>query len=246
MEIHYLAGSDAPAQAFLREFGRTATRLPFAGNIGSLVGHGTQTVVASLVGPSGARSIEASDGWVVKFEIYPGTISLSRLVSENSNEMLARRYLDRFMPPTLRIVGHGLGNRPSALVLQQRVRGLQLRRIPWDRIRQNRRLCSELVDFCDGVIAMARDTQQIPDLAGTLPRVDHLSNLFWRSRNIVIDLPVARVWLVDTGWKDGEECLDRGRLRSRIRARVRLISLCLFRRRLAQVLRGKGEGRCCR
>ena len=240
VEIHYLTGSDAPAYEFLEEFKRTSTLLPVRATIGALRGHGTQTIVADLnFNRQEVSCITDTAAWVLKFEIYPGTIIHQRLAAENKHEYLARQYLNSFMPKTLRIIGHGLHNHPSALTFQQRVTGIPLRSVSWRSIARNPILCNELLRFCDAVLKMADETGQVPDLAGTLPRIDHLSNIFWRSRNILIDTMSLRVWLVDTGWKDGEESLKEGKLRSRARTWFRLFTLRFFRFRLLNWLKHK-------
>jgi|GEM_PF-6868203 len=240
IEINYLVGNDAPAMRFLDEFSATATKLPIriGGTLGQLRGHGTQTVVVDLSLPSSGID-QADDQVVLKFEIYPGAISLARLAAESRNEKRARQYLDQFMPKTLRVLGHGLRNATSALTLQQRVNGVQLREVTWSAIASSPALCHELIRFCNGVLLMANETGRVPDLAGTLPRVDHLTNIFWRSRNILVDADCCRVWLVDTGWKEGEESLREGKLRSRLRTRFRLATLRSFRRLLLRWLQAE-------
>jgi hypothetical protein len=96
-------------------------------------------------------------------------------------------------------------------------------------ITSNSALARDLVSFCDAVDAMSQETGRTPDLAGTLPHIDHLSNLFWRSRNVLIDAHSSRVWLVDTGWKGNEESIREGKTRSRLRTWIRLQTMRLFR-----------------
>lgn len=240
VEIRYLFGDDAPAHKYYRHFKLTATKQPVPGLVGPLRGHGSQTVVVDfdLISKLTKPSRWGSGNLVLKFEIYPGDISFQRFVSENQKERLARTYLDQFMPATLRVIGHGLNNEPSILTYQKRVAGRTLRNVSWREISTRPSLCEELIQFCDAVLVMSQKTRQIPDIAGTLPRVDHLSNIFRLSRNIVVDLRAEKVWLVDTGWKDGQESLIEGSLRSRWRTRFRLYSMQLYRWRLNRKLKG--------
>ncbi len=215
---------------FLEEFRCSANGMPVHGKVGLLRGYSSQTVVADLDWQNDCDGTPWGDGsLVVKFEIYPGQISRERLTAELCSEQFARRYLDRFMPMTLRIIGHGMRNAPSALVYQTRVPGKLLRKVSEREIRSNPRLRANLIEFCDRVWAMGKETGRIPDIAGTLPRVDHLTNFFWWSRNVMVDSATGGVWLVDTGWKAGQEQLTSGPLRPRLRTWVRLLSLRLFR-----------------
>lgn len=240
MQLCYLLGDDSPAHRFLHEFGRTSTVQAVPGQLGELCGHGSQTVVA------GFRVAHPSDAWqgdklVLKFEIIPGIIPQSRLATELRNERHARQYLDAFLPRTLRILGHGMHNAPSALTYQEHVDGKRLRDVTWEELVQHPAAARQLVRFCDAVDRMARQTGQTPDLCGTLAHFDQLSHRFWRSRNIIVDLSDNQVWLVDTGWKDGEESLRHGRLSSRFRTWFRLQTMRSFRRRLARMLNTEGE-----
>jgi hypothetical protein len=239
VEIRYLLGDDTPAQEYRRKFQLTATKQPVPGLVGDLRGHGSQTVVVDFDLRARLNKLSAWDtkAMVLKFEIYPGEISLQRFASENRNERLARTYLDRFMPATLRIIGHGLNDEPSVLTYQKRIEGRALRHVSWREIGVRPSLCKEMIQFCTAVLVMSQETGQIPDIAGTLPRIDHLSNIFRWSRNIVVDLEAEKIWLVDTGWKDGQESLVEGSLRSRWRTRFRLYSLQFFRWRLARILK---------
>lgn len=240
MQLRYLLGDDSPAHSFLRQFRQTATQTPVPGQLGQLRGHGSQTVVVDMnFSPdTGCHSVWASGALVLKFERIPGIIPEQRLADERKNELLARQYLNRFMPPTLRVIGHGIENKPSALTYQQRIEGKRLRDISWRNICNNDELAKEVINFCQSVETMSRETGKIPDLAGTLPHADFLSNLFWRSRNILVDLDAGRIWLVDTGWKAGEERLREGSWRGRLRTRFRLYTMRLFHwwilRRLAR------------
>lgn len=237
MQLRYVLGDDSPAFHFHEQFRRTSLHPPVPGRLGQVRGHGSQTVVADF-----ELSYE-SPVWrmrqlVLKYERIPGIIPRARLADELRNEKLARCYLGSFMPATLRVVGHGMNNQPSALTYQQRIDGEQLRNVPLRRLLANVEICRQMVAFCDAVMQMAKSTGQTPDLCGTLPRLDHLSNLFWRSRNVLVDFRNNKVWLVDTGWKEGEESLVQGRLRSRIRTRFRLMSLRFYRWRLWRALNG--------
>ena len=236
IQLRYLLGDDTPARRFLSQYKETATQQPVSGHLGGLRGHGSQTVVVdfNLAYECSSNSPWRGGNLVLKFEAWPGVIPQRRLAAECRNERLARAYLDRFMPTTLRVIGHGLRNEPSAMTYQQRVQGKPLRLVLWSAIASNSVLSRELVEFCDAILTMSRETGRIPDLAGTLPHIDHLSNLFWRSRNIVVDIDSNRVWLVDTGWKDGEESLREGRLRSRLRTWFRLQTMRLFRWRIVR------------
>lgn len=237
-QIKYLLGDDSPAWEFLEQFRQTATQQPVVGRLGELRGYSSMTVVADYDIPvqAGESSTEEYAAWVVKFETRPGKFTCQRLVMEYRHECLARVYLDRFIPKTLRVIGHGLRNEASVLVYQQRAPGKQLRQISWREIAENPRLCVNLLEFCDGVLQMSRETGQVPDLSGTLPRVDHFSNIFWLSRNIVVDPLSAAVWLVDVGGKKGEESLRGGPLRSRLRTWFRLQTMRFFRWRVARFL----------
>ena len=236
VEIRYLLGDDKPAREYLEQFRKSATRLPVSGQLGELRGHGSQTVVVDFDVMDYEGGVWGNGALVLKFEIYPGEIPRQRLSEEYKNECLARIYLDEYMPPTIRFIGHGLQNLSSAITLQKRIEGKMLRDVPWRNLKNNEKLNRELIQFCDAVLAMSKETGQIPDIAGTLPRIDHLSNIFWYSRNIVIETKTDKVWLVDTGWKKGEESLVSGRLRSRLRTWFRLQTLRLFRWRLIRNL----------
>lgn len=239
VQLRFQAGDAGPAQRYLEIFRRTATLQPVKGKLGSLRGYSSQTAVADF---DLATPIDSDSPWgdgrlVVKFEIYPGHIPAERLAMERRNEMLARRYLAEFMPVTLRVLGNGLENQTSALVYQRRVTGKLLRRTSWREIRESPLLQARLTEFCERVLQMAQELGRIPDIAGTLPRIDHFTNIFWRSRNIMVDPPTGQVWLVDTGWKDGQELLREGALRQRLRTRFRLMTLRYFCWRIRRLQR---------
>ena len=237
VQLRFMAGDADPARGYLERFRRTAGRQPVSAQVGDLRGYSSQTAVADLrlLTPLPSTSPWAGGNLVVKFELYPGHISHERLAAERRNELLARRYLDRFMPATLRVIGQGLDDQPSALVYQPRVSGQLLRQTSWREIRDNPRLQRNLIEFCDRVWQMAHETGSIPDIAGTLPRIDHLTNFFWRSRNAMVDPAAGDVWLVDTGWKEGRELLHAGPWRPQLRTRFRLWTLRLLRWRIAQL-----------
>lgn len=238
VQMEFLGGQCGPARRYLEALSRTGNLLPVPGRLGEVRGFSSQTVVADLdLAPTPSEKSPWRDGkLVIKFEIFPNQISAERLAAEARNEMFARKYIDEYMPATLRLIGHGIDCVPSALVYQRRVPGRMLRDISWDEICSNTALQSNIVAFCDQVILMARETGRIPDVAGTLPRVDHLGNFFWNSRNIVADTGSGGVWLVDTGWKDGQELLHTGPLRQRLRTWLRLYTLSFFRWRLVRSL----------
>ena len=235
MQAAYLLGDDSPAYQFLRRFRGTSTIQAVPGSLGVLRGHGSQTVVVDF-NLEHFSSTWQTDKVVLKFERIPGIIPRGRLATERTNELRARRYLDDFLPPTLRILGHGIENRSSAMTYQEKVYGKRLRDVSSSQWRAHPIAARELVRFCDAVDEMARETGQTPDLCGTLAHFDQPSNLFWQSRNIVVDLSAGRVWLVDTGWKEGEESLRHGRLASRFRTWFRLQTMRLFRWRLARMV----------
>lgn len=235
MQLRYLFGDVSPAHRFHGQFNRTSLHSPVPGCLGHVRGHGSQTVVADFELSYDSPAWQ-SRNLVLKFERIPGIISHARLATELKNEQLARNYLDEFMPPTLRVIGHGINDRPSALTYQRRVDGDQLRNVPLPRLLTNVETAKQMVAFCDAVVQMSEATGQTPDLCGTLLYLDQLSNLFWRSRNVLVDFSNNMVWLVDTGWKDGEESLVRGPLRSRLRTRFRLRSLRYYRWRLRRAL----------
>jgi GT2 family glycosyltransferase len=237
VQLRFMAGDADPALGYLERFRRTAGRQPVSAQVGDLRGYSSQTAVADLhlLTPLPVASPWAGEDLVVKFELYPSHILHERLAAERRNELLARRYLDRFMPATLRVIGHGLDGLSSALVYQPRVSGKLLRQTSWHEIRDNPRLQRNLLEFCDCVWQMAQEVGRIPDIAGTLPRIDHLSNFFWRSRNVMVDPAAGDVWLVDTGWKEGQELLHGGPWRPRLRTRFRLWTLRLLRWRVARL-----------
>ena len=230
--VGYLVGRDEPAYQYLDEFRQTATQLPVPGIVERLYGYSSLTVVAGYDLASQVTRGQDAQPLVVKFESRPGKISFERMADEQKNEGLARRYLDRFMPQTHRLIGHGIRNAPSALVYQQRIEGRPLRRVPFRAIRDNAPLLQNLNEFCDAVLQMYRETGQMPDLAGSLPRVDWLTNLFWRSRHVFLDFETNHVWLVDTGFQSGQESTDKGPMIARFRTRLRLITLKCYRKKL--------------
>jgi hypothetical protein len=240
VQFRFFVGDTRSADHFLELFRRATPCQPVRGTVGKLRGYSSQTAVADfdLASPVTDGSSWGDGRLVVKFELYPGHISSERLAMERRNERLARQFLDEFMPVTLRIIGHGIGGRSSALVYQRRVPGKLLRHTSWRELRENAPLQANLVKFCDQVTRMGQELGRIPDLAGTLPHIDHITNLFWRSRNIMVDPPSGQVWLVDTGWKDGQELLSNGPLRQRLRTRFRLATLRFFRWRVMR-LRGQ-------
>jgi N-acetylglucosaminyl-diphospho-decaprenol L-rhamnosyltransferase len=232
----YLRGDATPALVYLDALRRDASQLPICGRLGGLRGFSSQTVVTDIdIVPVPPGPLWHDQHLVLKFETNPGEISPGRLAGERRNAMLARSYLDRFMPPTLRVIGHGIAGRASAMTFQQRIDGKLLRKIRWSDICSNPHLQANLIAFCDAVIKMGCETGRIPDIAGTLPRVDHLTNFFWNSRNVMANPASGDVWLVDTGWKEGQELLRGGALRARLRTHVRLYTLRLFRWRLRRI-----------
>lgn len=240
LQLRYLLGDDSPADAYLQQFRRTSTLQAVPGEVGQLIGHGSQTVVVGLRATHRSPSWE-TDELVLKFEIIPGIIPESRLAAERRNELRAREYLDHFLPATLRIVGHGMDNAPSAMTYQPRVGGKRLRHVSWGELVAHPSVAHQLIRFCDAVDDMAQETGQTPDLCGTFAHFDQLSHRFWRSRNVMVDLGDSRVWLVDTGWKDGEESVRQGPLFSRVRTWFRLQTMRFFRWRLARKLRTPGR-----
>lgn len=235
--VGYLLGKDAPAYQYLEEFRQTATQLPIPGTVGGLCGYSSLTVVASYELTSQViRGRDVQPPMVVKFESRPGKIPFERLADEQKNEILTRQYVDRFMPKTYRLIGHGLRNLPSALVYQQRVKGKPLRRVRFRDIRNNLQLLQSLEEFCDAVLRMHRETGQVPDLAGSLPRVDWLTNVFWRSRHIFMDFEANRVWFVDTGFQSGQESTREGPIVARFRTWFRLQTLKWYQRKLRRRL----------
>lgn len=234
--VGYLLGKDAPAHQYLEEFRQTATQQPVPGKLGRLRGYSSLTVVADYDVVIKTAQHEFVCPMVVKFESRPGKIPLRRLVDEQKNEELGRRYLGKFMPKAFRVIGHGMRNEPSALVYQQRVEGKLLRHTALGEITGNRRLLENLLEFCDAVLKMHTETGQVPDLAGTLPRVDWLTNIFWFSKHIVLNLESGDVWLVDTGAQSGQESTREGPLIARFRTQFRLQTLKLYERRLLRCL----------
>ena len=234
--VGYLLGKDEPAYRYLEEFRRTAIRLPIPGTVGELCGYSSLTVVADYHLASQVTQSQNIPPLVIKFESRPGKISFERLADEQNNETLARRYLDKFMPPTYRLIGHGIHNRPSALVYQQRINGKPLRRVRFGDIRDNVLLLKDLNEFCDAVLRMHQENGQVLDLAGSLPRVDWLTNLFWRSRHVFLDFEINRVWCVDTGFQSGQESTGEGPMIARFRTWVRLQTLKWYQRKLRRRL----------
>jgi len=234
--VGFMFGMDEPARRSLHQFRTTATQLPVPGAVGELCGYSSLTVVAGYHLVSQATRGRNVPPMVVKFESRPGKISFERLADEQRNETLARRFLDEFMPQTYRLIGHGMRNEPSALVYQQRVEGKPLRQVRFRAIRDNVPLLQNLDGFCESVLQMYRDTGHMPDLAGSLPRVDWLTNLLWRSRHIFLDFGTNRVWLVDTGFQSGQESTDEGPMVARFRTWLRLQTLKWYQRKLRRRL----------
>ncbi len=234
-EWAYLRNDAGPALRYLEEFRRSATQLPIAAPVGALRGYSSLTVVADLI-PDGVASEMTVAPSVLKFDTRPGKISWQRLSAEQRHDKLARQYLKEFTLPTLRVWGHGMDNKPSALVVQTCVLGTRLRDMPWRALAWQPHLAENLASLCRAVHQMWKHTGQLPDLAGTLPRVDYLTNLFWRSRHIILDESTGRVWLVDPTWKPGEETLRSGSPYQRTRTLLRLISMNWFGRRLERHL----------
>lgn len=234
--VGYLLGKDAPAYQYLEEFRQTATWLPIPGTVGGLCGYSSLTVVAGYHLASQVTRGRNMPPIVVKFESHPGKIPFERLADEQKNETLARKYLDRFMPQTHRLIGHGVRNKPSALVYQQRIEGKPLRQVPFRDIRDNAPLLQNLNEFCDAILQMHQEMGQVPDLAGSLPRVDWLTNLFWHSRHVFLDSETNRVWLVDTGFRSGQESTAEGPMVARVRTWIRLQTLKWYQRRLRRRL----------
>ena len=234
--VGFMFGMDEPARRSLDEFRTTATYLPLPGTVGELRGYSSLTVVADYHLESHATRDRNVLPMVVKFESRPGKIPFERLADEQKNEDLARRYLDRFMPQTYRLIGHGIRNEPSALVYQQRIEGKPLHQIRFRDIRDNAPLLQNLKEFCDAVLQMHQEMGQVPDLAGSLPRVDWLTNMFWRSRHVFLDFKTNCVWLVDTGFQSGQESTNEGPMVARFRTWLRLQTLRWYRRKLSKRL----------
>jgi hypothetical protein len=234
--VGYLVGKDAPAYQYLENFRQTATQLPIPGAVGGLCGYSSLTVVAHYDLASQVTRGQKVQPMVVKFESRPGKITFGRLADEQKNETLARKYLDGFMPPTYRLIGHGIRNEPSALVYQQRIEGKPLCQVRFRDIRDNAPLLQSLSKFCDAVLQMHQEVGQVPDLAGSLPRVDWLTNLFWRSRHVFLDFEMNRVWFVDTGFQSGQESTNEGPMVARFRTWLRLQTLKWYQRKLCRRL----------
>jgi hypothetical protein len=235
VQIKYLMGDGTPAQEFLELFRQTAIHQPLPGKVGKLRGYSSMSVVADYAITNTTLSAKfKKQNWVVKFETQPGRFLFNRLKAENHHEILCRRYLNPYIPKTLRVIGHGLRNKASVLTYQHRVDGLQFRDVRWTEINANPKLCENLLEFCERVLLMCRETGQVPDLCGNLPRLDWFSNIFWLSRNILIDKNTGDVWLVDPGGKEGEESLFSGPLMSKMRTHFRLYTMLFFRWKLSR------------
>jgi|GEM_PF-5665311 len=143
------------------------------------------------------RVLKHNDGWVVKEGIHPEANTFEQLKQDKEDFEAFSVYLERFLPETYHIRGHGSDGKPCNIVRQRKIKGRPLAELSDEEVFGNNEVRSQLREFFEQCDKMWDEIGRVPDICG--PEGDIVKGLNPRyARNILVEDATNKVWLVDT------------------------------------------------